>query len=231
MNDILLPLVRELGINVIPAVGTQSVTSAVRLLERCLRFNKPARVFYISDFDPAGTIMPTAVARHLEFYRRFYAPDAEVKLVPLALTAEQAKGLPRTPIKPEDLRRASFEALYGEGAVELDALEALRPGEFEQIVRRAVRPYIDEDLGERLSDAEAEAKKTAAAEWAERLKPIEVKLAALKARVDPITEEFAERLAELSAEFERRLRPIGQQLDPLCDELADLYETFIPELP
>jgi hypothetical protein len=55
------------------------------------------------------------------------------------LTREQAQqfNLPRIPIKESDLRRKGFEERNGEGAVELDALEALHPGELASLVPRA----------------------------------------------------------------------------------------------
>jgi hypothetical protein len=106
MNDILLPICRELKVNFVPAVGIQSISNSVKLLQRCVRLKKPGRVFYISDFDPAGDIMPVGVARQLEFYRGRYAPDIEIKLTPLALTAAQAVGLPRVPIKTISVARA-----------------------------------------------------------------------------------------------------------------------------
>jgi hypothetical protein len=54
-----------------------------------------------------------------------YAPNADIKLIPLALTRDQVitYQLPRIPIKESDGRRAGFEERYGAGAVELDALE------------------------------------------------------------------------------------------------------------
>ena len=66
-NDILEPLAEELGINLVPASGTQSITAAIRLLQRCRKHGKPGHVLYISDYDKAGRHMPRAVARHLEF--------------------------------------------------------------------------------------------------------------------------------------------------------------------
>ena len=152
MNDILEPLCRELGINLVPASGMQSITSAVRLLQRCRELGKPGFVIYISDFDPAGDNMPRAVARQLEFYREHHIPDVQVALDPVALTHEQVVEweLPRIPIKESDKRAGQFEEHYGEGAVELDALEALRPGELERLVREAVAPYQDPELAEAL---------------------------------------------------------------------------------
>jgi hypothetical protein len=71
-----------------------------------------------------------------------FAPGANVKLDPLVLTPRQVSeyGLPRTPIKESDRRKAGFEAVHGEGAVELDALEALYPGQLSHIVEEAIVP-------------------------------------------------------------------------------------------
>jgi hypothetical protein len=133
-NDILEPLTEELGINLVPASGTQSITAAIRLLQRCRKHGKPGHVLYISDYDKAGRHMPRAVARHLEFYRARYFPDVQVSLEQIALTEQQVEDLD-LPRSPDD----------GE-SVELDALEALHPGMLEQLVRDAVRPYQDSAL-------------------------------------------------------------------------------------
>ena len=59
------------------------------------------------------------------------------------LTADQVAryGLPRIPIKDSDARKGHFEARYGEGATELDALEAIHSGELARIVRARVDVY------------------------------------------------------------------------------------------
>jgi len=81
MNDELLPVCRRLGINLVTSAGFQSITSAVNLLKRVHECDKPARVLYISDFDPAGDGMPPAVARQIEFWLPTYAPGADVCLI------------------------------------------------------------------------------------------------------------------------------------------------------
>jgi hypothetical protein len=70
------------------------------------------------------------------------------------LTADQCKQyhLPRTPIKDSERRAGVFEARHGAGATELDALEALHPGELRKIVIEAVDHYYDSDLQERAED-------------------------------------------------------------------------------
>ncbi len=76
MDDVLLPICRRYGIDLITGAGFSSITTAVNLLKRIR--GKPVRGFFISDYDPAGTHMPVALARQVEFWRREYAPDSEV---------------------------------------------------------------------------------------------------------------------------------------------------------
>jgi hypothetical protein len=92
--------------------------------------------------------MPVAVARKLEYLIGDEALDLDVRLFPLVLTEEQCKlyQLPRTPIKETEVRAGRFQEQYGEGATELDALEALRPGELRRVVEQAIRHYYDSDL-------------------------------------------------------------------------------------
>jgi hypothetical protein len=81
---------------------------------------------------------------------------------PVVLTEDQCRHyrLPRTPIKDTDKRAGRFEARFGEGATELDALEALHPGELEAILVREIRRYYDLDLQgateEKAEEVEAE---------------------------------------------------------------------------
>ena len=88
-NDVLVLLCRRVGANLVPAVGTQSITAAINMLERCQRLERPGVALYISDFDPTGASMPTSTARHLEYWRERLFPDVEVKLEQVALTPEQ----------------------------------------------------------------------------------------------------------------------------------------------
>ena len=70
---------------------------------------KPCRILYVSDFDPAGGGMPVSVARQIEYAIKDHASDMDIKLDPLILTCEQVEeyGLPRTPIKDSDRRKAN----------------------------------------------------------------------------------------------------------------------------
>jgi hypothetical protein len=130
MDDVLVPLCRDLNVNLVRAAGFESITAVVGLLRRAQRHGKPAHVLYVSDFDLAGAVMPVGVARQAQFWREELGIDAEVSVEQVALTAEQvaAYSLPHVLIKESDRRKARFEARNGRGAVELDALEALYSG-------------------------------------------------------------------------------------------------------
>src|SRR5262249_37535278 len=154
MNDVLLPVCRHLGINLVTAAGFQSITGVIKMLQRVsdLPDDRPVRIGYFSDYDPAGDAMPVAVARMIEFYIEKYAAGRDIKLTPTALTREQVvrHDLPRIPIKEKDRRRANFEDRRGEGAVELDALESIVPGELGRMVEEFFAPYRDPDLEQRM---------------------------------------------------------------------------------
>jgi hypothetical protein len=111
--------------------------------------------------------------RQVEYWLQDYAPGCDIKLTPLGLTREQVitYQLPRIPIKDSDARKAGFEERYGEGAVELDALEALYPGILAELVRGAIEPYRDLHLAARCEEAEAEAEHVADEAWGEQMAP------------------------------------------------------------
>ncbi len=131
-------------------LGELSITAVYKLIARMVKANKPVRIFYISDFDPAGECMPISVGRKIEWFIRSAFPEKDIRLKPLVLTKEQCVKfqLPRTPIKVSEKRKRDFEERHGEGATELDALEALHPGELAKILVKAMSPYYDQGADE-----------------------------------------------------------------------------------
>jgi hypothetical protein len=238
MNDVLVPICQELGVDFIPGTGFQSISGAIKALQRLLRLplDRPTRIFYISDFDPAGNVMPIAVARHLEFYRRKYAPLADIKLTPIVLTKAQVikYRLPRVPIKESDLGRNRFEDAYGAGAVELDALEALHPGELAKIVRAAIKPYRDLDIEDALSDAADEAQEEAEQAWEDATQAQREALEEAQEKIAEIAERYRQEAEALDARLQAELDPLRPRLDELREEIqqaaADL-EVALPERP
>lgn len=145
MNDILMPLGNQFNANIVTGMGELSITAVDDCVKRVVTAERPARIFYISDFDPAGVNMPVSVARKLEYYSRKYDDIPNIRLKHLVLTKDQCVEyrLPRTPIKDTDKRKDGFEERHGEGATELDALEALRPGELRKLITEVLTPYFD----------------------------------------------------------------------------------------
>ncbi len=154
-NDWLVPLCEQRGVNLVVGIGELSEIRSRHLAERVDETGKPARIIYISDFDPAGRSMPVSVARKVEFYIHKFDLDVDVTLNPLILTEEQCHEyrLPRTPIKESEKRRDKFEEKFGAGATELDALEALRPGEMARLLEAEIDRYLDPTLNHRCAEA------------------------------------------------------------------------------
>lgn len=145
MNDVLEPIASNYGINLVTGLGELSITAVYLLIKRISEINKPVRIFYISDMDPAGECMPLSIARKIEYFIRNEGVQERVRLKQIMLTTAQCKhyNLPRTPIKETEKRKDGFEDRLGTGATELDALEALHPGEMGRILKEHIKRYID----------------------------------------------------------------------------------------
>ena len=133
MGLFLDPICRKYGAVNQSLVGQASVEKANMSCKRCVRASKAGkkvRIWYISDYDRYGLAMIPAVARKIEFFTQ--GQDLDIKLTRLALSEEQIDKfkLPKAP-------------KHGEEVVELDALEAIHPGELGKIVEEALRPYYD----------------------------------------------------------------------------------------
>lgn len=202
MNDVLLLVCKRFYANLVTGEGEMTLTSVYALMQRLRRAGKPARIFYISDFDPAGYSMPCAVARKIEYLVRTESLNMDVCLHRLLLNREHVDGynLPRTPIKESERRAATFEARHGEGCVELDALEALHPGVRASITTGALSHYFSRE-----ADVAARQKEHAF----ER---------AIRKQVAAITAKYAEQIDAL--------REMNREIDAL--EIVGDYE---PERP
>ncbi len=236
MNDVLLPICNRYHTNFVTGLGFLSITSVQHLLNRAQASGKPARILYISDFDPAGSFMPQQIARQIEFWLQQKNLDLDIALMPLALTRDQVIKfeLPRIPIKDTDRRAANFEEKHGEGAVELDALEALYPGSLSDIVNGAISQFVDHGLRARLREAEDDAEAWVEAEWDRRTRFSQERFYQIADQVQSIAEGYRERLTAMSEELEDEIRPLRQELDQLrhdITETAFLMESSLPERP
>jgi hypothetical protein len=159
MNEVFEPQTQQYGLNLITGAGEQSITACVNLVERAQQSGRPVRILYVSDFDAGGVSMPLAVGRKIEHRLQQEGLDLDIQVRWVALRPDQVEGynLPRIPMKPTEMRANEFERRYGRGATELDALEAIRPGELERIVTREIRRYRDDTLRDRIGEARDEA--------------------------------------------------------------------------
>jgi len=216
-NDWLVPLCKERGVNLVVGIGELSEIRSRHLLERVQETGKPVRIIYISDFDPAGRAMPVSVARKLEFYIRKFDLDADVRLNPLILTEEQCQRyrLPRTPIKDGERRKDKFEEKFGAGATELDALEALHPGEMARLLVQELDRYLDPTLAERVSEAR----------WNLRRHLREI--------AETITEPYQDDIDQHTSEYEQitgELRAWEDSAEGLWSAIAEKMEEEEPDL-
>jgi hypothetical protein len=219
MNDVLMPLCRQYSANLVTGVGEMSITAVLELTKRMS--HRPVRIFYVSDFDPAGQSMPCAVSRKIEYFLRDSGDNDDVKLFPIVLTAEQVRAyrLPRTPLKESEKRSARFEDRYGAGAVELDALEALYPGELRNLLRAEIDRYFDHALSHRVSDAKDE--------LVNQLD--EIRLAIIDGHgveIDNLRAEYD----TIRAEFEQRMRNYGLRVYRVWQAISDELEAATPDL-
>jgi len=233
MDDVLIPICQRYSINLITGIGFMSITSVINLLERINQSNKPCRIFYISDFDPAGDGMPTAVARQIEYYLEIQAGSADVKLNPVVLTKEQVTQyrLPRIPIKETDKRKNGFEDRFGKGAVELDALEALYPGKLARIIEESIVQFRDGKLGQKIRDAWEEAEEELNSWWEARIEPYQEDLDALKQKISMVLDAYQYRLEEISAELEAELSQYQDDINSLRQAIQLEINNMYPELP
>jgi hypothetical protein len=168
------------------------------------------RVFYISDFDPGGRSMPKAVARKVQFTIDKTGLDTDIQIIPLALTPEQCieYGLPRTPIKDTERRKDKFESIFGIGATELDALEALHPGEMARLLEGELDNFLDPKLKSRVSETYWEQNRL------------------LNAVEEEIQSKYA---SEIEAAAER-FHTITEEMEEWAEEAGALWQTMAGEM-
>lgn len=227
MNDILLPLCEDHGVNLITGLGELSITQVVLLMSR-IRPEKPCRIFYISDFDPAGKSMPVAVSRKIEKFVYDSDESYDTRLSSILLTEDQCKKycLPRTPIKKTERRAGHFESQYGSGATELDALEALHPGELKQIIEAAILRFRDRSLDVRVCKERAEMSSALQAIQKEVYLEHSKEINEIQAEHEVLEHEFNEKMSNLEAKIQNVWHGITSEMEAKMPLIA---KDAIPE--
>jgi hypothetical protein len=228
-NDIFLPIAQHKRLNLVTGVGEMSATRVREFVARAKESGRPVRILYVSDFDPAGRDMPVSVAVKIQFELYRQGLDLDIQVRPIVLTHEQCveHGLPRTPIKESDLRAPGFEARFGAGATELDALEALHPGLLRELVEKEIDRYWDPDHDDAVArtceDIEEQLNRITAEIHAEH----EVEIDALRAEWQRITNEHRAWI-ELAKPVWHAIREKCDENEPRIDDV-EWVEPFEPD--
>jgi predicted DNA-binding protein YlxM (UPF0122 family) len=150
------------------------------------------------------------------------------------LTPEQCEHfrLPRTPNKDE-ARAERFERQYGEGATELDALEAIHPGELRRILVREIRRYHDQRLWSRVSRMADDFRQQLEAVHDEVIGQHAEERQVIEAEHDDLIERCNAALAQFQEPMEQvedRYRQLRETIvDELNDAAPDLDDVEWPE--
>jgi hypothetical protein len=194
-----LPVCERLEADLYLPTGEISDTLVYKMAKDAAEDGRPLVVFTISDFDPSGRQMPVSIGRKLQAFADLFFPGLRFELVPVALTLDQVikRNLPEEPLKKGEKRAEAWKAEFGRAQTEIDALttpEKLREGTLRRIIESAFEPYIDEDLKDRVDEAEAEWDSQAQEEVSRQIDA---------QRLDAIRTEAAEKLEELREQIDK----------------------------
>ncbi len=236
MNDILEPLCKKYRLNLITGAGELSITAVTDFLERVRKADRPARIFYVSDFDPAGLGMPISVARKIEFFQREEGfDDLDIRLQPAVLTAEQVAeySLPRKPVDDKDRRKANWEAAHGKGRVELDALEGLYPGKLAEILTAEILNYFDSTLHNRAWNAKCKLQDLLSDEHGTVISWHQTEIDDLESDYESLRDDFLKtctRFAEMIASFQPEIDAYSERLEAIKARGTDLHGEILGDL-
>ena len=232
VNDVLMALAGQYGLNVVTASGEISLTHCHRLVERAkASAPRPVRILYISDFDPAGMSIPVACARKIEFLIHREHLDLDVQVRPVVLTHEQCVRyrLPRTPIKKSEARAKRFEQRFDKGGTELDALEALHPGELRRILEQEIQRYHDGDLDYRVSEAADDIQSDLNQVREAILQHHKTELDAVKAAHGDLVGQCNAELKQIADRYRKPLKKIAGRFNRLQKTIAEELESEAPD--
>jgi hypothetical protein len=147
-------------VTLVPSRGYSSWTflkeGADRIRERA--GEKKAKILYFGDFDPSGEDIERFITESLN---RFPGVDVEVRRVCVSLDQINEYNLPAVPEDAEEIEKLQRDARFknwehGVFRVELDALLAIVPDEFERLVTEAVSAEFDQIIADENDEEEAE---------------------------------------------------------------------------
>jgi hypothetical protein len=210
MNDVLLPLAVRHQVNLVTGAGELSTTACNLLVERARKSQRPVRILYLSDFDASGVNMPVSVAAKIDYVRRQKQLESDIQLRAVALTYEQCQryDLPRTPIKDSDRSKDAFERRFGRGGTELDALEALHPGELRRIFENEINRYRDPQL----------------------LRSVDAGMQEIERAIEETSAKVREAYADELDDLRERYEGLKGETEDLWDRMRDDLEALTPDI-
>jgi hypothetical protein len=231
MDDIIGPLGREYGVNIFPGLGQSSETRCRELVDRARASAVPIRILYVSDFDPAGDSMPVAAARKIEFWIRKLAPDLDIQVRHIMLTQEQCRryALPGKPLKKGDPQIPIWRDRFGQGATELDALEALHPGVFRSILVNEIERYIDGSLQTRIDEVHANTTAELENVNGEVLAQHEADIEALRGEHEKLVERVNARRQEVEEEFQEAFGNLAERAKGQWQAITEMLDERSPD--
>jgi hypothetical protein len=237
VDDIVLPLGEQYGINVTSCAGQISLTRCYEIVQRAKTSGRPTRVTL--SLRLSGQYMPVAAARKIEFLLRNSGLKLDIQLRHVLLTPEQCRdfALPRVPLKDSDRGKSRFETRYGEGATELDALEALHPGALKSILEGEIDSYYDHDLDERIEEVAADIEveidavnETVQDEYQSRIEELEAEYSALEARRRALRDEISDSLRDCAPHISEIEWPEPAEGDDDLDPLFDSQRSYVEQM-
>lgn len=159
LATVLRPIAHTYHAELVLPTGELSTTLLYGIVKRAYEDGRPCRIFYFSDFDPAGFHMPIEVSRKIQALVDLHFPGLDIEVRRCALTADQVRelGLPSTPLKDTEKRADRWRERFGVEQTEIDALATLRPDVLKKIAIQALNPYFDHTLQRRLNDVRSKA--------------------------------------------------------------------------
>ena len=219
LEDVLLPIARRYEADLYLGTGEASDTTLHRMAKDGAADGRPLIVITCCDFDPAGHQMPVSIGRKLQGFKSLLFPALEFEVVPAALNLEQVRdlALPSTPLKDTEKRADKWREAFGHEQTEIDALATLQPRVLQGIVERALAPYYDRTLDQRIAEAREAWKRRAQRAVEKRVSGLELARleeaagaiqASLKAEIDAATGEADEQLSAINEQLQGMVRGV-----------------------
>jgi hypothetical protein len=142
--------IQDFNITLVPSRGYSSWTFLKEANDRIRRNanGKTPLILYFGDFDPTGE----DIERFLrDSMNGFFGLVLEVKRIGVTKDQIEQYNLPTTPEDAEEIEKLHRDSRFknwehGNYRVELDALLAFVPDEFERIIKESIQEYFDEDV-------------------------------------------------------------------------------------